>query len=64
MGHTAGGIDSIWGQPDNEHISANSYGTSILRDTENVELGDFFLSAARLSYFPRLSCQPFPGLVF
>ena len=42
MGHTAGGIDSIWGQPDNEHISANGYGTSILRDTKNVKLGDFF----------------------
>lgn len=42
MGHMASGVDSTWDQPDNEHISTNGYGTSVLRDDKNVELGDFF----------------------
>lgn len=36
-------VDSIWDQPENEHIYTNGYGISIPRNINTVELGKIFL---------------------
>lgn len=57
MGHMVSRVDDIRDQNDNEYIYTNA--VSILRNIRNVESSEFFFfwSAARLSYFPRLTSQ-------
>lgn len=42
MEHTVNRVHGIWDQPDNEHVSTNGYGISVLRNLKNVELSEIF----------------------